>query len=414
MEMIDAIPDEKIGKTYLNPFLRVGWGEQVRIDTFYFEGNEKTSSRLLNREIQRFQKMIWSESMNRAIRASFQKYPFLEITSQPEIVRTKEGGFGMVVDIQEKPDNRFTGVIGYVPEKNDQKGYFTGQIDLKIQNLSGTGRRVSIYWSKINEYSQELYVTYAEPWIWRTSLFGEGEFQQILRDTVLVTRQIELGIGKYLTNGDLQVKFSRESTLPTPSGQTTLGLTSSKTTSIGLQLVKDCRDKPLNPRRGFQLKAECSIGDRKLEKTRRRVQYQSEIMAESVFPFYGSWVGSISGQYSGNWISSGQLTYADQFWFGGAKSLRGYSDDFFHGTETGWLSFEIRWLIGNLSRVYVFFDQGYYKMAQKSPVERGFPNSFGVGMRLESRMGVIGIDYGFGEKDTFSTAKIHVFLENQF
>ncbi|MDD5766075.1 MAG: hypothetical protein PHW79_07525, partial [Candidatus Marinimicrobia bacterium] len=63
MEMIDAIPDEKIGKTYLNPFLRVGWGEQVRIDTFYFEGNEKTSSRLLNREIQRFQKMIWSESM---------------------------------------------------------------------------------------------------------------------------------------------------------------------------------------------------------------------------------------------------------------------------------------------------------------------------------------------------------------
>ncbi|MFA4838669.1 MAG: BamA/TamA family outer membrane protein [Candidatus Neomarinimicrobiota bacterium] len=414
VEMTNVAPLEKAGKIYLNPLFRIGWGEQVRIDTFYFEGNEKTSSRLLSRETQRFQKMVWSESMNRAIRTSFRKYPFLEITSQPEVVRTKEGVYGLVVNMQEKPDNRFTGVIGYVPEKNDQKGYFTGQIDLKIQNLSGTGRRISIYWSKINQYSQELYVTYAEPWIWKTSLFGEGEFQQVLRDTVLVTRQIELGIGRYLTNGDLQVKFGRESTLPTLSGRTTLGLTSAKTTSLGLQLSTDRRDKPLNPTRGFHLKAEGSIGDRKLEDVRHRVQYQSEITAECVFPVYRPWVASIGGQYAGKWISSGQLTYADQFWFGGAKSLRGYSDDFFHGTEIGWLSFEIRWLIGNLSRVYVFFDQGYYKMAQKSPAEQGFPSSFGVGMRLESRMGVIGIDYGFGEKDTFSTAKIHVFLENQF
>ncbi|PIS28935.1 MAG: hypothetical protein COT43_05235 [Candidatus Marinimicrobia bacterium CG08_land_8_20_14_0_20_45_22] len=413
-EMTDATPLEKMGKIYLNPLFRINWGEQVRIDTFYFEGNEKTSSRLLNREIQRFRKMVWSESLNRTIRNSFRKYPFLEITAQPEIVRIKEGGYGLVIGIHEKPDNRFAGVIGYVPGKNDQKGYFTGQFDLKVQNLSGTGRRISIYWSKINQYSQELYVAYAEPWIWKTSLFGEGEFQQILRDTVLVTRQIEIGIGKYLTNGDLQAKFSRKSTLPTPSGRTILGLTSAKTMSLGLQFTTDQRDKPLNPTRGFQLKIEGLIGDRELQETRRRVQYQSEITAECIFPFYRLLVSTIGGQYAGNWISSGQLTYADQFWFGGAKSLRGYSDDFFHGTEIGWLSFEIRWLIGNLSRVYIFYDQGYYKMAQKTTFKEGYPSSFGAGLRLESRMGVIGIDYGFGEKDTFSTAKVHVFLENQF
>jgi len=42
------------------------------------------------------------------------------------------------------------------------------------------------------------------------------------------------------------------------------------------------------------------------------------------------------------------------------------------------------------------------------------PNSFGIGMRLESRMGTIGLDYAFGEDDTFTTAKIHLHLENRF
>jgi len=33
---------------------------------------------------------------------------------------------------------------------------------------------------------------------------------------------------------------------------------------------------------------------------------------------------------------------------------------------------------------------------------------------LDSRMGIIGLDYVFGKGDTFTTAKIHVFLENRF
>lgn len=410
---VRPVSDGKI--IYLNPVFNLQWCDPVRIDTILFTGNEKTSNRVLIKSTDSFKKKLYTESTAGLIAQSLRRYSFCEVSRVPEIVRTKDGLYGLLIQVVEKQDNRFSGVIGYVPEKAEEKGYFTGEIDLKMLNLSGSGRQVTIFWSKINRYSQELYLKYYEPWIWKTNLFGESEFRQILRDTMVVNRELKLGFGRFLKKtGNIRINFGSQSTIPTPGGQTALGLIPTHTSLLGFELAADRTDRPMNPTRGTKFDVEWMIGKRSIDERKSQTQYQAGVQTEWVFPLRQEWVIDITGQYKGKWVSTDYLTYADQFWFGGARSLRGYPNDFFSGTEIGWMSFEIRWLISKLSRVYLFTDHGFFKTAPLPQIERGYPKSFGIGLRLESRMGVIGLDYGFGKGDTFSTAKIHVYVENQF
>ena len=39
---------------------------------------------------------------------------------------------------------------------------------------------------------------------------------------------------------------------------------------------------------------------------------------------------------------------------------------------------------------------------------------YGIGLRLETRLGLFGIDYGLGEGDRLSNGKVHIRLINEF
>jgi len=43
LSLMQVLPSEKIGVTFLNPVFTLNWGESVKIDTFIFEGLERTS-----------------------------------------------------------------------------------------------------------------------------------------------------------------------------------------------------------------------------------------------------------------------------------------------------------------------------------------------------------------------------------
>ncbi len=407
-------PVRKLGTSYLNPIFILNWGESVTIDTFFFEGLERTSNKLLLRETENYRGLLYRNATLKKVKNSLRRYSFLQVEDYDEIVKTKEGKYGLLLKLEENPDNEFSGVVGYVPPKGTDKGYFTGEIELKLLNLSGTGRLLSIYWSKVNRYSQLLHLKYFEPWIWKTNFFGEGEFQQVLRDTMVVTREFIIGMGKRILTGNLQINFNSQSSIPTPGGRTILGLNPTKTTMIGVEFHRDSRNNLFNPDRGYQLHLKGLIGNRSETTKEDKSQFQGEIDGEFDYLIKPQWVASLNWHFKGKWLSKGNLSFSEQFWFGGANSLRGYSQDFFSGSEIAWTSFELRWIIGDLSRVYIFSDYGYYKFPGLGKNEIGFPSSYGVGLRLNSRMGIIGLDYGFGKGDTFSTAKVHIHIENRF
>ncbi|MBN2601546.1 MAG: hypothetical protein JXR87_06110, partial [Candidatus Marinimicrobia bacterium] len=165
------------GEKYLNPHLRLDWGEITRIDTILFQGVVKTKNTVLNRTVRPLYGTVYTKQQEQQMIRSLRRFSYLRVNKDNEIVQTKEGQTGILVSIREVQDNEFTGVAGYVPEAINTKGYFTGVLDLKFYNLSGTGRQLYLYWSKSNRYSQQMKLNYTEPWIWKTNLYGTAEFE---------------------------------------------------------------------------------------------------------------------------------------------------------------------------------------------------------------------------------------------
>lgn len=403
-------PKSRADSLFINPIFQLSWGDAAIIDTLYFGNLSKTSPHLLYKDLKYLQGKVYSSQSDEFIRQNLQRYDFLSFDNC-EIVKTNGGKFGLLVRILEKEANRFSGVAGYVPKTSAKKGYFTGEIDIALKNISGKGRGANIYWSKVNENSQELKLNYFEPHLLKSNFFTNIGFQQTLRDTLVVIRNINFGLGRNIFNrGILEITGDYETTLPTPAGKEMLGLMKSKIFKGGINYRFDNRDLPANPSRGFYLNTHHYLGFRRQEKSQKQL-LQTAIYLEHNHSLSNHFILHLKADYEAKFIRNGTLDYSDQLWFGGANSLRGYAEDFFAGSETGILSGELRWITGHYSRIFIFFDQGYYKSIEGKIFQ---PFSFGIGMRLESRMGTIGLDYAFGEDDTFTTAKIHLHLENRF
>lgn len=399
----------------LNPHLRLDWGEITRIDTVIFQGVVKTKNRVLDRTVRPLYGTVYTSRQERQILRLLRRFPYLKVNPPAEIVQTTEGRTGILVSVRELQDNEFTGVAGYVPETYNSKGYLTGELDLKFHNLSGTGRQLCLYWSKTNRYSQQIKLHYTEPWIWKTNFYGTAGFEQILRDTLVVIRDLGLGGGFYSVRfGSLELRLNRESTIPTPGGRSLLGLANTTTDAAGLSYAIDRRDNVYNPSRGFIVKTGFTAGVQKRDSAETVTRREIELQTAGFIPLKKEWALAAEMNGRWKWLSGEEPGYAEQYWFGGAGSLRGYPNDFFRGSRVVWGSLELRRLIGELSSFYIFFDQGYYRRLENGKKISDYPYSYGIGIRLASRMGIIGLDYGFGEKDTFSTAKIHIRLIGRF
>ena len=64
---------------------------------------------------------------------------------------------------------------------------------------------------------------------------------------------------------------------------------------------------------------------------------------------------------------TGVVPLSEQFRFGGANSLRGYREDDFHGTRAAWGAVELRIGEAEGSRLYTFYDLGYFAFTASEP-----------------------------------------------
>ena len=109
----------------------------------------------------------------------------------------------------------------------------------------------------------------------------------------------------------------------------------------------------------------------------------------------------------------------EQFDVGGAQSLRGYGEDAFFGYRVVTLVGEYRLLLGRRSRIHVFADGAW--LWRRLPGGGGAVVDdqirlfgYGFGIRSESRLGMIGVDFGLATGEALTEGKIHLRLEGEF
>jgi len=401
--------------------LIVDEGMLFTIDEITVEGNEVTRTAVIVRETRIGEGERYSADKLRAVRRRLERLQFFSSVSEP-LLYVREGRGGVLLRVVEGNTNMFDGVIGYQPPRGTfDEGYVTGMVNLSFRNLFGSGRRMDARWERATQDVSELDIRYLEPWIFGRPINVQGGYHQRQQDSAYVRRALDASVS-LLATSDLRLTVRGMRIDVIPSEFSTLpGLTASATSSGGLELYIDTRDNVYNPLAGIQLRNSWDGGSKRsrvaasdewqssfVQRLELDAAVYAEVVNRTVFAF------SIHGRE----LRGSVLDQSDLYRLGGALTLRGYREEQFPGTRLGWINTEMRYTLGRRSFAFAFFDFAY--IFQQADVDHGreelslYREGYGVGMRLETGLGIMGVSYALGRGDSFGDGKIHFGLINEF
>jgi outer membrane protein assembly factor BamA len=380
---------------FVYPAIQVEAGPKVRIGFLDFAGEPGTRPALLER-VAGFSPGSYSPATARW-RQSLEQSGLVVVDSQAIV--GDERAYGVRFWVTGRHVNSASGVAGYSP--SDRK--LTGLLLVSFHNLFDTGRRLEAGWQ--SAYPRTSYrLSYTEPWVLGTSI-----------DVSASARQQTIDTSSAQTNLALSAK-ARAAAWTTVSFETgydrltdALSRTSADVVWAGTGVLLDSRDFPANPRSGVRLSALTKVGNRTGDSVSSAAVTHVELGLNGVLPMGRSlaWSNTVGMRAV---YSAADLTASELNALGGPGTVRGYREDEFISTRTGWLSTELRYSLGRTSSVYPFLDVGVYNDSLRWQVKPGY----GVGTRVATKVGVLGLDYGVAFPGSPLRGKVHLSYDVSF
>ena len=409
--------------------LQIHEGNQVRIGAVKLTGLQKTKPEVVLRELpvqagDVFDQRKIDQSFHRLVNIGY----FYEVspTLLQEGMRPEEIIFN--AKVTEARTGRFSGVIGYAPPTTEFEGapQLTGVIEARETNLLGTGRGANFLWK--SGLLQTLKIGYTEPWAFGKPIKIGVEYSQLKQrnqftdaesseNAAFVTvaarfrRLFEGSLGFSYKRIGLPIgdaTFSTTSPLMPPSitDMADLAAQSGVKYGVTLGLIRDSRDYFLSPTRGRldRVAFEFSRGDFKLRKL--------WVDLRGYYPTWRRQVIAVGLHGAAAWGDN--IPPTELFYLGGANTLRGYDEDWFFGPRRVYANIEYRLLVGRTSQFFVFTDLGTVTQVDQPTIFDPLRVGYGFGMRLESKGGLLRMDYGLAEGRSALEGKIHVNLGTSF
>ncbi|HHW09640.1 MAG TPA: BamA/TamA family outer membrane protein [Firmicutes bacterium] len=373
--------------------------EAVKIADITVSGHVKTKEHVIRREIQsKVGDYLNMDQLGDDLRRLIQTQYFEEV--KPNFIDT-DNPLAVVVDYEVV--ERKTASLAFGGGYSTADGLL-GYIEFADANLRGLGKQISLR-TEVAQKKVSYDFKFTEPYLFGTrasmdfALYNTTQNRDRLDDGKLVGEYIDRRQGGELALGWPLGKFTRasigfnaENTSIEPLTDS-LSPSTTKTRSLSLGTYTDTTDHPFYPLTGYRL----SLG------------------AESAFKFLGSETEftKYTGWYSKYWkvgradqviafrlvggTTTGQLPWQEEYLVGGGESLRGYRYGALSGDRMAYLNTEYRFKISKGVQAAIFLDGGQAWHSAKGapgPVKWGY----GIGLRVETPLGIMRLDYGIGEK----------------
>ena len=348
--------------------------------------------------------------------------------------------------LMDRPASKIDVLFGFLPSQDQQTGEqrfdFTGNIDIDLLNPFGTGKRLQLKWQQIKAGTSDLLIGFEWPYLLNTPLGVDFDFKLYKRDSSYIDIIVDVGL-QYLFNGNSYIKaFWRNTTTNLINVNTSLILSSKRlppmldldNTSFGLEFYYDKLDYRFNPRKGFESKLTASFALKNVRKNNTIQEltdpsdttfnfgslydtivtntFQYRIVLEHSH-FFQLWKGStVMTRLRGGILLSKDPIYENEtFRTGGSQRLRGFDEESILATWYNVFTLEWRFLFGRNSYAYVFGDFAYLQKKTINADTHDFPIGFGVGVALETKVGIFGLSYALGTQQgnpiLFNNSKVH-------
>jgi len=416
---------DEVGKVSFS--LKIIEGPQVKIQKVIFEDAKEGSAPILERALgiksgEIFSSLRVEKSLERLNKiANLKETPSykLESTSDVQLANLR-------LKVKEEKDSSLEGVLGYTPAPAGRKswGAWVGKINFIFNNFLGGLREAQIKWERKDLFSSNLGFSYQQRYLFNLPLAAKISFWQKDQDTSYIQTTVRTECS-YSWNEHLNsaLELSWERVIPEKESQAIFPI--SQKINLGTILSLDYLDFNYNPRRGIYYQMQVSYSNQKNKATssysppkNQNHNLTSLIKLQNFIPTFEHQCFMVAANWGKIKSDEKIVPLFNQFKLGGISNLRGFREDQFSGSEVFWYNLEYRFLLSQLSRFSIFTDYGYFSRytQENNNLKKISGNKFGsgLGLRVESKIGLWGIDFGWGEGDKLSQGKIHIGVVNRF
>jgi outer membrane protein assembly factor BamA len=421
----------------LSAALKYSPGPEISFDSIKVFGNTKVKARFLSSWLRIFPGQPFSQEKVAAIDKQLKQLTYLRQVRPMTLVFTNDKAV-IHLYLEDRKSNQADGIVGFLPNEGaGKKLLITGELNLKLTNLFGTGKNFQGEWRKFNQGSQLLNLSYYHPKIVKTNLDVKADFNLFKQDSSFLTISRNVTIfqktgksGRINFSGGL--KSSRELISGTFTEKNTLpSFANFNYYNYGIGYEWNNLDDYFLPRKGWHFGFQSSIGNKRIFKSAgfadslyNNIRFHSVQLNLGLFGeryFMGGKNSVFLTRVQGATLFNNNfenLFFNDLFRIGGLRSIRGFNENFFYATSYGIATVEYRFFTEESTYLFLFLDQGAVINKLNNNLPEDYPTGFGAGISFSTGAGTFSFVYSLGRSESqnfnFNLSKIHFGMISRF
>jgi outer membrane translocation and assembly module TamA len=436
-----------IDSTTITANIKFSKGPQIIFDSIKVIGNAKISPTFLaNYTNIKFGK-YYNENILKRTDNRLSELPYLTL-NQSSVVYFYGNKAKLITYLSNKKASSFDGIIGFAPNSSKaNKLIITGDLNLKLQNILGSGKALELNYRSFLNNSQELKFKFNYPYLFNSKIALDYALNLLLYDTSFFDLQNDFAFQYRLIGTNyLKVFYSTQNTsLITvdtnfiKTNKTLPNINDVKKDFYGVGLKFTKIDYLPNPNKGYILEMDLAIGTKSITKNAtinaiqlqgqngenyklydsiklNYTQYKATIKFENYYKIKQNLV--VKTEVNAAWFQTESLFLNELFRIGGLKTLRGFDEQSIFANKFAITNAELRYLLGKNSNVFAFYNQAWYVNEVTKNRISDNPFGFGAGLVFESSAGLFTLVYAVGKQFQnpieFNSAKIHFGYINYF
>ncbi|MBW6515936.1 MAG: BamA/TamA family outer membrane protein [Candidatus Cloacimonetes bacterium] len=385
-ELKDIVVENDKVKT----FITIDEGRFARFEQFVFEGNDTTRESTLLR----------ISGVNQ-----METFSFYSLHQAEENVRRKEyiRDFSLIpvnhqtllFRVEEDRMTKISGILGYDSSQEQSGSRITGFVNLKFLNLYGTDRDLVFSWRRLRSDRQSIEFRYHESGPFALPIAGDFLIFRETVDSTYIKTTFDSEVYYYTLRNKYGVYLGSDDFFPGTRRPKLVEKSSQK--KIGAFWHYNSEDFYLNPTKGMRLEIKHYYIFKKdegnwIDRQATEVKWNNYITLTPRVVLMSS--------LNGKQVQNRNLKDYELYDLGGTNDLRGFREKQFSGYRVGWSNLELRYLLTRKSRVFLFTDYGIVQYPVQETT-RTLKDLIGVGfgMRIDTRLGLIGVDYGISHSE---------------
>jgi outer membrane protein insertion porin family len=414
----DLRRDERI----VHVSMEITEGRQAFINRIEIVGNARTRDKVIRREIPLIEGDVFNSALLKRSRQNLEAVGFFEDVKMETRRGTAQDQVDVVVDLKEKPTGAFSIGGGFSSVDG-----LIALVSLSQNNLFGYGKRATVA-LQYGQNASRFNLVYSDPHFLDSDYLVEARgfktvqtnyqssqgFNTDTVGTVLSVGRLLFGQVYGLLSYTLENVQLKDLTPTAPfiiQQQAAVNNGESTISALSLALTRDTRDSFSEPTRGNRTRLGATYAGGYLGFDTNFNRYSIE--SSQYWPIWWKLVGNLRGTfwYGDSFGDTPNLPAQERFFLGGANTIRGFKNftispkDPTTGGETGgnkayFVNAEVIFPVYDPMRLrgVVFFDAGN-NLDETSSLSDLFTQkprmAAGIGIRFNSPMGAIRLDWGF-------------------